>query len=116
MELKWTSKALSDLARLYEFLAPMNKPSTILLTNPHIGEQLFQLEPREVRRTSYRWLVDQIANDMGDLKHRMSGLDQAMILVKRGINLSEETDARQQITLNKLAERIGRIERRLELS
>lgn len=50
MELKWTSKALSDLARLYEFLAPVNKLSTILLTNPRIGEQLFQFEPREVRR------------------------------------------------------------------
>jgi plasmid stabilization system protein ParE len=62
MELKWTSKALADLARLYEFLAPVNEPAaaravqalvkspTILLTNPHIGEQLFQFEPREVRR------------------------------------------------------------------
>ena len=62
MELKWTSKALSDLARLYEFLAPVNKPAaartvqaltrapTILLTNPRIGEQLFLFEPREVRR------------------------------------------------------------------
>jgi plasmid stabilization system protein ParE len=62
MELKWTSKALSDLARLYEFLAPVNKPAaakavqaltkapTILLTNPRIGEQLFHFEPREVRR------------------------------------------------------------------
>lgn len=62
MELKWTSKALSDLARLYEFLAPVNQPAaaravqalteapTILLTNPHIGEQLFQFEPRTVRR------------------------------------------------------------------
>lgn len=62
MELKWTSKALADLARLYEFLAPANKPAaakavqaltkapTILLTNPRIGEQLFQFEPREVRR------------------------------------------------------------------
>ena len=62
MELKWASKALSDLARLYEFLAPVNKPaaaravqalikaSSTLLTNPRIGEQLFQLEPREVRR------------------------------------------------------------------
>jgi len=61
MELKWTGKALSDLARLYEFLAPVNKPAaartvqalakapTILLTNPRIGEQLFQFEPREVR-------------------------------------------------------------------
>ena len=25
MELKWTSKALSDLVRLYDFLAPVNK-------------------------------------------------------------------------------------------
>lgn len=62
MELKWTSKALSDLTRLYEFLAPENKPAatrvvqaltkapTMLLTNPRIGEQLFEFEPREVRR------------------------------------------------------------------
>ena len=62
MELKWTSKALSDLTRLYEFLALANKPAAarvvqalrqapaILLTNPRIGEQLFQFEPREVRR------------------------------------------------------------------
>lgn len=62
IELKWTSKVLSDLARLYEFLAPVRKPAaartvqaltkapTILLTNPRIGEQLFQFEPREVRR------------------------------------------------------------------
>ncbi|MBV2159271.1 type II toxin-antitoxin system RelE/ParE family toxin [Achromobacter denitrificans] len=62
MELKWTSRALADLTRLHEFLAPVNKPAaaraaqalvkapTILLTNPRIGEQLFQFEPREVRR------------------------------------------------------------------
>ena len=62
MDLAWTSKSLSDLARLYDFLAPVNKPAaaravqgltqapTILLSNPRIGEQLFQFEPREVRR------------------------------------------------------------------
>jgi len=62
MELKWTSKALSDVTRLYEFLASANKPAaartvqtltkapTILLVNPRVGEQLFQFEPREVRR------------------------------------------------------------------
>ena len=62
MDLKWTSKAVADLARLYQFLAPMNKPATaravqaltkaptILLANPRLGEQLFQFEPREVRR------------------------------------------------------------------
>jgi plasmid stabilization system protein ParE len=62
MELKWTCKALSDLVRLYEFLAPANQPAaartvqtltqapSILLTNPRIGEQLFEFESREVRR------------------------------------------------------------------
>ncbi|MEC5218728.1 plasmid stabilization system protein ParE [Actimicrobium sp. GrIS 1.19] len=62
MELKWTSKALSDLARLHEFLAPVNKAvatrtvqslaaaPTNLLLNPRIGECLDEFEPREVRR------------------------------------------------------------------
>jgi len=62
MELKWTSKASSDLVRLYDFLAPVNKPAAIravqaltrapagLLTNPRIGERLFEFDPREVRR------------------------------------------------------------------
>ncbi|WP_293653547.1 type II toxin-antitoxin system RelE/ParE family toxin [Thiolapillus sp.] len=62
MVLKWTSKALSDLTRLYDFLLPVNKPAAIkavralvkapdiLLSNPRIGEQLFQFAPSEVRR------------------------------------------------------------------
>jgi len=62
MELKWTSKALSDLARLYEFLALVNRPAaartvqsltaapTRLLEHPRIGEKLEEFEPREVRR------------------------------------------------------------------
>ena len=62
MELKWTGKALSDLARLYEFLAPVSQPAAArtvqlltaaparLLANPRIGERLEEFEPREVRR------------------------------------------------------------------
>jgi plasmid stabilization system protein ParE len=62
IQLKWTSKALSDLSRLHEFLAPVNqaaaaravralaKAPTILLSHPRIGERLSQFEPREVRR------------------------------------------------------------------
>ncbi len=62
MELKWTVKALSDLARLYGFLASLNQPAaaraiqsltvapTSLLKNPRIGEKLEEFEPREVRR------------------------------------------------------------------
>lgn len=61
MQLKWTSKALADLARLYEFLAPVNRPAaartvqsltlapTHLLTNPRIGQRLEEFDPREVR-------------------------------------------------------------------
>jgi len=62
MELRWTSKALSDLARLYDFLSPVNKPAAArtvqalaaapasLLVNPRIGEKLDEFDPREVRR------------------------------------------------------------------
>ena len=62
MELKWAGKALSDLARLYAFLAPVNREAAArtvqsltaapasLTTNPRIGEKLEEFEPREVRR------------------------------------------------------------------
>ena len=62
-----------------------------------------------------RGRVDQIADDVGDLKQRMSGLESAMNLVRREFALGDETDARQQVTLDKLNARIERIERRLEL-
>lgn len=62
MDVKWTSKGLSDLARLHEFLAPANRravarvvqsltaAATKLPANPRIGRKLDQFEPREVRR------------------------------------------------------------------
>lgn len=62
MQVKWTNKAVSDVARLYEFLAPLNKPAAIrvvqslikapvnLLANPRIGEKLDEFLPRDVRR------------------------------------------------------------------
>ena len=62
MELQWTSKAVSDLARLYEFLALVNRPAAArtvqqltaapltLLTNSRIGERLDEFEPRDVRQ------------------------------------------------------------------
>jgi plasmid stabilization system protein ParE len=60
-ELKWTSKALSDLARLYDFLAPVNRQAAAraikaltaaparLLEHPRIGARLEEFAPREVR-------------------------------------------------------------------
>ena len=59
--------------------------------------------------------VDQIADDVTDLKLRMSGLENAMGLVRREIAHGDETDARQQISLDRLAARVERLERRLEL-
>ena len=62
MELKWTDRAVGDLARLYDFLVEANRPvaervaqrltraPTKLLATPRLGEQLFQFESREVRR------------------------------------------------------------------
>lgn len=62
MKVEWTSKALGDLARLYDFLAPLNpvaaarlvqsltKAPTGLLQNPRLGEKLDEFLPREVRR------------------------------------------------------------------
>ena len=62
MQLLWTSKALSDLMRLHEFLATVNKPaaarvvgslttaSASLIANPRIGEKLEEFEPDEMRR------------------------------------------------------------------
>jgi len=62
MDLKWTSKALSDVSRLYDFLAPVNRQAAAravrsltaaparLLEHPRLGEKLEEFEPREVRR------------------------------------------------------------------
>ena len=61
-EVKWTSRALADMVRLYEFLAVVNQPAaartvqqltaapTSLLANPRIGERLDEFQPRSVRR------------------------------------------------------------------
>ncbi|MBI4754493.1 MAG: hypothetical protein HY778_03535 [Betaproteobacteria bacterium] len=62
-----------------------------------------------------RGRVDQIAEDMNDVKHRISGLEHQMSLVKREVTFGDETDARRQAVLDRLAERIERIERRLDL-
>lgn len=62
MELKWTSKALSDLERLYEALTPIHQEAASrtvqsltraaadLLAHPRLGRSLLEFEQREVRR------------------------------------------------------------------
>jgi chromosome segregation ATPase len=65
---------------------------------------------RHIRRR-----VDQTSEDIQDLKLRMSSLEAAMLSVKREVHQSDETDARQQVSIDRLVERIERIERRLDL-
>ena len=62
MEVKWSSKALYDLVRLHDFLAPINEQAAAravqslmhaperLVDHPRIGEKLEEFEPLEVRR------------------------------------------------------------------
>lgn len=62
MDLRWSGKALSNLTRLHEFLATVNKPAAAravqaltaaaasLMENPRIGERLEEFNPREIRR------------------------------------------------------------------
>jgi plasmid stabilization system protein ParE len=62
MDVKWTSKALSDVDRLHEFLVCANAQAAAravqklvavparLADNPRIGEKLQEFEPREVYR------------------------------------------------------------------
>ncbi|WP_448217535.1 type II toxin-antitoxin system RelE/ParE family toxin [Endozoicomonas sp. 2B-B] len=62
MEIKWTSKALSDLSWLYDFLALVNNQAAAkmvqsltscpdsLLETPRLGERLETFGPRKVRK------------------------------------------------------------------
>lgn len=62
MALRWTSKAHSDLARLYEFLQPVHPPAALravrqlvaaakrIPVRPRIGLRLPEFGEREVRR------------------------------------------------------------------
>ena len=62
MALRWTSKAHSDLVRLYEFLQPVNPLAASRVVrqlvagakripaHPRLGVRLTEFAPREVRR------------------------------------------------------------------
>ena len=63
MRIRWTVEARSDLVRLYDFLAPVNRqaaarsvqrlqsaPTRLLRDHPRLGRRLGEFAPREVRR------------------------------------------------------------------
>ncbi len=62
MKLAWARRALADLVRLHDFLAPVNERAAAKLVqslvaapkklteHPRLGERLQEFQPREVRR------------------------------------------------------------------
>ncbi|MDK1385466.1 hypothetical protein ILFOPFJJ_03482 [Ensifer psoraleae] len=62
MNIQWTTKAVSELGRLHDFLAPVYRRAAArtvqalasapnrLLEQPRMGERLEEFDPREVRR------------------------------------------------------------------
>ncbi len=62
-----------------------------------------------------RGRVDLIADDMKEVKLRLSSLESSLSLVRREIIVGDETGARQQASIDRIMERLERIEHRLDL-
>jgi ribosomal silencing factor RsfS len=60
--------------------------------------------------------IADVKNDTADIKQRLHSIDTSVIDLRRNDVHIYEDSARQQISLDKLLERIKRIEKRLELS
>ncbi|QXP83589.1 hypothetical protein ABZN20_02790 [Methylococcus sp. ANG] len=76
-------------------------------------ESLDNLVAQHLRHIRGR--VDQIADDMTTVKLRLSTIEEGLAIMKRGTALDEQTLAQPQASIDKLAERLARIEARLEL-
>jgi chromosome segregation ATPase len=74
------------------------------------------LEHLRALRSELRDLRHDTQSGIEALKARMSSLEAAFLTVKREIVHGDETDAHLQAVIDRLAQRIERIERRLELS
>ncbi|MHB8247265.1 MAG: hypothetical protein ACYDCX_00010 [Acidithiobacillus sp.] len=74
------------------------------------------LEHLKAIRNELRDFRNRFDDEMDDIKTRISGLETAMISVKREVNYGDEVDARQQVSLDRILKRLDRLERRLELT
>ena len=75
----------------------------------------FVLEHLKSLRNEVRDFRNEFHTETENLKHRMSALETAMINVKREVTAGDDTDARHQVQLDQIVERIRRLEKRLEL-
>ncbi|HWK44400.1 MAG TPA: hypothetical protein VNT30_06755 [Stellaceae bacterium] len=60
--------------------------------------------------------VDQLGLEMTDLKGRVGAVETGLNAVRRDLVALSEADARLMVTVDRLSERFGRMERRLELN
>ena len=74
------------------------------------------LEHLKALRNELRDFRNEFHSESENLKHRMSALETAMINVKREVTAGDETDARHQVQLDQIVERLRRLEMRLELT
>jgi hypothetical protein len=58
--------------------------------------------------------VDQIGDDFSDLRLRFGSLESSMTMLRREINYRDEVDNRQQASIDKLLDRIEKLERVIE--
>jgi len=62
-----------------------------------------------------RGRIDALSDDMTEVKHRLNHLELAASRARADTAYTEEASARQQATIDRLGERLTRVERRLEL-
>ena len=58
---------------------------------------------------------DRIESELRDLKERVSAVETGLNGVRRDLVALAEADARLQVTIDRLGDRVDRIEKRLEL-
>jgi predicted nucleic acid-binding Zn-ribbon protein len=58
---------------------------------------------------------DRIENEVGNVKDSLSAVETGLNGVRRDLVALAEADARVQVTIDRMGDRIDRIERRLEL-
>ncbi|MDD5033201.1 MAG: hypothetical protein PHE55_00455 [Methylococcaceae bacterium] len=73
-------------------------------------ENLILEHLRHIRRR-----VDEIAEDMKDVKQRLHILEDGQTITRREVLLNEETSSRQQISIDRILNRLERVERRLDI-
>lgn len=57
-----------------------------------------------------------VKNDVREIKTRMGEIDYTLSAIRRDLAHHEEISARQQASIDRMSERMGRIETRLDLS